>query len=110
MRNKKELLERIEALESRKPVPLYLVYADGHTKRVNRIGDVLDAVCATPENGIVAIDWPGHGRNNLFTAIVESTEEDIDDLSLSLFQFVDESISAGRLAFPDLESDEVDGV
>ena len=76
MRNKKELLERIEALESRKPVTLYLVYADGHTKRAAGLAAVLDAVCATPENGLVAVDWPGRGRDNLFTAMIEPNEVD----------------------------------
>jgi len=35
--------------------------------------------------------------------------EHIDDLSLSLYQMIDEAIEAGRLELPELESDEVGG-
>ena len=76
MTNKKSLLERLENLEKRKPLVLRLVYADGHTEQAAGLAAVLDAVCATPENGLVAVDWPGRGRDNLFTAMIEPNEVD----------------------------------
>lgn len=108
MTNKKNILDRLNRLEQRKPLVLHLVYADGHTEKTTSLAAVLDAVCATPENGLVSVDWLGRDQNNLFSAMIESMDENVDDLSMSLYQMVDEAIAIGRLELPDLENCEME--
>ena len=68
---KKALLERLEQLEDATNEGAILVYADEHTEKAHELKTILDAVCATPGNGLVRVIFNG-SDNNLFNAMIES--------------------------------------
>ena len=81
MVNRKEIIQRLEKLEQLEKAnggPVFtLVYSDGRTERTRDISVVLDAVCMTPENGLIkAIQ--GDTEENLFQAMIDCEPVDYD--------------------------------
>ena len=78
MVNRKEILQRLEKLEQANGGPVFtLVYSDGRTEQTRDVFEVLDAVCMTPENGLIKATQ-GDMEENLLQAMIDCEPVDYD--------------------------------